>query len=162
MMKILHAIDKGILFALRLVCTTLALTMAVVIFLQILMRLFATPLLWSEEVARIMMVWLVFMGAAYLHSMVSNGHITVDVLHQILPPGTTRILKGICQCLVFVILILVVIYGFELAAASFRIKSTALRVPFAYIYGAIPVSAVIMIWFSLRSWMDAWTNTRGG
>ena len=150
-MKIIHAIDKGILFALRFICTTLALSMAVVIFLQILMRLFATPLLWSEEIARIMMVWLVFMGAAYLHNMVSNGHITVDVLHQILPPNITRILKAISQILVFVILVIVAIYGFELAASSFKIKSTALRVPFAYIYGAVPISAIIMIWFSLRS-----------
>ena len=153
-MKIIHAIDKTILFALRLLCTTLALSMALVVFLQILMRLFATPLLWSEEIARIMMVWLVFMGAAYLHNMTTNGHITVDVLHQILPPKITRVLKIVIQILIFVILLITSVYGFQLAASSFHIKSTALRVPFTFIYGAIPVSATIMIWFSLRSWID--------
>ena len=103
-MKAINAINHFVTAVLRYACMILAAAMTVVIFLQIMMRLFFEPLLWSEEASRIMMVWLVFLGAAYLYNLPKNGHIKVDLLDQLIPDGMRdylniflRMIKCICN-----------------------------------------------------------------
>ena len=147
-MKILYAINSFLLACIKILCVILAGAMALVIALQIFMRLFFTPLLWTEESSRIMMVWLVFLGAAYLHNMNVNGHIRVDLLDQILPASASKALNIFTKISVVAVLAVTAIFGFQLSFESINITSTALDIPFAYIYGAIPISACLMIWFS--------------
>lgn len=147
-MKILYGINSVLLNCIKVLCVILAAAMSLVIVLQIIMRLFFTPLLWTEESSRIMMVWLVFLGSAYLYNMKVNGHIRVDLLDQILPKPVARVLDIVVKLVVFAVLVVTVVYGFRLAAESTGITSTALDIPFMYIYGAIPISCCLMIWFS--------------
>ena len=42
-----------------------------------------TPLSWSEEAARLLVVWLTFVGAGFVSSR--NAHIAVDILAVYLP-----------------------------------------------------------------------------
>lgn len=85
---------------------------------------------------------------AYLHNMKVNGHIRVDLLDQILPAPASKILNIVTKISLVAILAVTAIFGFQLSMESTKITSTALDIPFAYIYGAIPVSACLMIWFS--------------
>ena len=147
-MKVLHAVNSFLLACIRTLCAVLSGAMALVIALQIFMRLFFKPLLWTEESSRIMMVWLVFLGAAYLHNMKVNGHIRVDLLDQILPAPASKILNIVTKISLVAILAVTAIFGFQLSMESTKITSTALDIPCMYIYGAIPVSACLMIWFS--------------
>lgn len=147
-MKILYGINSVLLNCIKVLCVILAAAMSLVIVLQIIMRLFFTPLLWTEESSRIMMVWLVFLGSAYLYNMKVNGHIRVDLLDQLLPKPIAKVLDIVVKLVVFAVLVVTVIYGFRLSAESTGITSTALDIPFTYIYGAIPISCCLMIWFS--------------
>ena len=156
-MKAIEAINHVITAMLKYACMVLAAALAIVIFLQIMMRLFFQPLLWSEEASRIMMVWLVFLGAAYLYNLPKNGHIKVDLLEQVIPIGIRKYLNGLIKLVMVFILIITAKAGFELSAASMKITSTALDIPYSFIYGAIPVSAVLMLWYSLYQflhWLD--------
>lgn len=153
-MKAINAINHFVTAVLRYACMILAAAMTVVIFLQIMMRLFFEPLLWSEEASRIMMVWLVFLGAAYLYNLPKNGHIKVDLLDQLIPDGMREYLNIFLRFVVVLILLVTVKAGFDLAADSVKITSTALDIPYSLIYGAIPVSAVIMLWYSFCHFLN--------
>ena len=151
-MKVLDVVDKAIMKLIEIVCILFSLTMAAVIVLQIASRQIGSPLMWTEEIARIMMVWMVFLGAAYLYNLKSNGHIRVDILDQILPRAALPVVAVIANVIVFAVLVVLIYYGFRLSSTSSRqLTTTALTIPFAYIYLAIPVSAAFMLFFSIRN-----------
>ena len=77
-MKAINKINDVITSVLKVICMILVALMTIVIFLQIFCRLFFTPLLWSEEASRIMMIWLIFLGSVLLYNMPRNGHIKVE------------------------------------------------------------------------------------
>lgn len=159
-MKILDAVSRAIMKLIEIACILFSLAMAVVITLQIAMRLMGSPLLWSEEIARIMMVWMVFLGAAYLYNLTSNGHIKVDLLHQLLPKTAMSVVAVFSNIIVFAVVAALIYYGFKLCAGSSRqLTTTALHIPFAYIYLAIPVSAAFMLFFSIRN-LAYWVQKR--
>ena len=153
-MKAIDTINRFVTALLKYSCIILAAAMTIVIFLQILMRLFFEPLLWSEEASRIMMVWLVFLGAAYLYNLPKNGHIKVDLLDQVIPENMRDYLNVFLRLIVVLILIITVKAGFDLSADSVEITSTALDIPYSVIYGAIPVSAIIMLWYSFCHFLN--------
>ena len=49
------------------------------------------PLIWSEELAKLLLVWMVFLGAAVL--CWDGRHLDVDVVFRLLPPAGRRILR---------------------------------------------------------------------
>ncbi len=158
-MNIIYKINNGLVLVLKYLCIVLAGAMAAVITLQIFMRIFFKPLLWSEEASRIMMVWLVFLGAAFLYNMPRNGHIKVDLLDQIIPVGIRKYLNVLIKLIVVAILVVTAVAGFRLAAESHHILSTALNFPYSFIYGALPISAVIMLWFTFVQFLE-WLTGR--
>lgn len=161
-MKAIDAVNRFITAVLKYACMILAAAMTIVIFLQIIMRWVAEPLLWSEEASRIMMVWLVFLGAAYLYNLPKNGHIKVDLLDQLIPERMRRVLSAFVKLSCVIILLITVKAGFDLSMESSKITSTALDIPYSLIYGAIPVSAAVMLWYSLYQFLQWIFKKRGG
>jgi TRAP-type C4-dicarboxylate transport system permease small subunit len=105
------------------------------------------PQSWTEPLARYLLVWLTFMGAAVavkheLHMSVElpTGRISPAVLHG------ARIFARVAQMALFVYLI---IYGFNLAQAN----TTPTTVPVIsrnHVLLAVPVSALVMLFHSGR------------
>lgn len=153
-MKAINKINDVITSVLKVICMILVALMTIVIFLQIFCRLFFTPLLWSEEASRIMMIWLIFLGSVLLYNMPRNGHIKVDLLDQAVPERFRVYLAFVVRVCVILIILVGIVGGFSLASTSFKVKSTALDVPFTFIYGVIPLSFALMIWFSFTQLLN--------
>jgi len=69
--KILDVIEKyvtAILFA----------AMCTIIMLQIILRVAGAPLAWSEEIARYLFIWIIYLAAG--RAMALEKHLTVDIL----------------------------------------------------------------------------------
>jgi C4-dicarboxylate transporter DctQ subunit len=101
-------------------------------------------LTWTEELARYLMVWTVFIGAAIGAKL--GAHVGVEAFINILPPRFTRsclLLGGIISALFS---LFVVWYGLEVVQ---RITdagqvSPALEIPMYYVYAILPVGALLM------------------
>jgi TRAP-type C4-dicarboxylate transport system permease small subunit len=154
-MKIIRLIDAGlkrVMFAFLNLCIFI-MTMSVIA--QIVARsVFNSPLPWTEEIARIMMVWVVFTGASVLYDRTSNGHIMIDSLMLVLPPKVVTAIERVTNVLIVVFLVLLVIYGIILTQRTQMSVFAATGLSVAVIYMAVPINAVIMLFLSLRQFLD--------
>ncbi len=90
--------------------------MAVIINLQIVARyLFDAPYIWPEEVSRLLLVWMSFIGAAAL--MRRGGDIAVDTFTALMPARARRVAFIVRDVLMIGVFSLVAVQGFHLAQA---------------------------------------------
>ena len=128
----------------ELVAQTLLGVMVVVVFVQVIFRFFIQqPLSWSEEVARYVFVWIIWMGAAVM--VKQNGHPGMDLLTKSFPPRWQRATEVVMSLLYTATLLTVVVTGFALVRANMSQPSPAMELPIGIPYAAIPLAAVIML-----------------
>ena len=105
---------------------------------------------WSEELARYLMVWIVFLGIGV--GAKNNAHFTVDNFVNALPKSThkatfilrTIIIVGFCAFMTYVSV------GLISRLALMGQKTPALQLPTWAIYSAIPVGLSLMVVRSLQ------------
>ena len=107
------------------------------------------PLLWTDEIARLTLVWLTFVGAAQLFSY-QTGHLSLTFLTERLGVRTQRYLAFTTN-LIELILMLVVGAG-ALVFINFNAEAvtSALELPVYLVYGLIPLAALVSAFFICR------------
>ena len=91
-MKVIHWLDKY--FEEGLSAILLA-AMSIVVLLQIVLKWFHMPLSWSEEMARYMFIWLIYIASAY--AVKKRTHIKVEILSLLLKEKGNFILDVIAD-----------------------------------------------------------------
>ena len=152
-MDIVKKIDSLLTRFIFIFTNILVFSMSILVVMQIVFRISGTPLTWSEEVARLLMVWLIFMGAAYLYNMPKNGHIIVDALLTVLPPKWVDIIKKITEPLITIFIMAVLYYGCILLQQSYTVVLPATKLSLIWIYLSVPVSMAFMLFFSLAKFL---------
>lgn len=149
MKKIKDALDKlvvnstMILFAL----------MTIIVFAQVIFRyVFHNSLSWSEELARYMLVWIIFIGAGYV--LGQGGHVNLDVLFTRFPEKARFILNKISAVLLLSFSFIMVRYGIELMTIGLNQKSSAMQIPMYLVYIAIPLGGLITMFYCLYILLD--------
>ncbi len=123
---------------------TLLAVMVVVVFTQVIFRFFIQqPLSWSEEVARYVFVWIIWMGAATV--VREGGHPGMDLLTRCFPPAWQRVTELAMGLLFIATLVTIIFTGFGLVAGNMSQPSPAMELPMGIPYAAIPLSACIML-----------------
>lgn len=150
--NVLKAIDSGMSWINRVAGALAGLALALAtaaVFTQIVVR-FALPrfgitlsLPWTEESARFLMVWFVFLGVAVLCRR--GGLIAITTLQTSLPYATARwviLASAVCSAVFFAILLIV---GWQWAMSSMRETATVLRIPMGLVYIAMPIGSAIAL-----------------
>jgi TRAP-type C4-dicarboxylate transport system permease small subunit len=118
--------------------------MVVVVFIQVIFRFFIQqPLSWSEEVARYVFVWIIWMGAAVV--VKQGGHPGMDLLTKSFSPRWQRVTEVTMALLYAATLCTMVVTGFGLVYANMSQPSPAMELPMGIPYAAVPLAAVIML-----------------
>ncbi|GAB5561512.1 MAG: TRAP transporter small permease [Synoicihabitans sp.] len=103
---------------------------------------------WSEELARLLLVWVSLFGASLAFAM--KGHLGLDYFAQKLHPDARRWnrILGAMICLVFAALVFVV-GGWELVRQTYESGQTMVALPVAkwWGYAAVPASGCFMVVF---------------
>ena len=125
------------------VLIALSALIAVVVFLQVVFRyLLRQPLFWSEELPRYLLIWMSFLAAALAQK--SEAHINITLALAPLPPAWRRAVR-ILTNLIFLAFLAVLVYsGALVVGITASPRSTALQIPMAAVYLALPVGAVLM------------------
>lgn len=128
-------------------CISLILILVV---LQVVMRyVFNFPLVWSEELAVYGMVWLTFIGSVLATR--DKEHIEVTIVVEFLPKKFRRVVVQMSRIITCIFLMILIYYGFQLAFENFHVTSVANRIPLGYVYGIIPLSAMGMLYYNLKT-----------
>lgn len=123
--------------------------LAVLVFivcLQVAMRyFFHTGLTWSEEVARFLFLWLVWLGAAYAAKR--RTHLRIEAFTQKLSPNVRRKVDFIALLIWIAFSAFLTWKGAELTMILFRRRqlSPILEIKMAWAYAAVPIGAGLML-----------------
>ena len=112
-----------------------------------------------DEIAEISMLYLTFLGAAWL--LRRGGHITIDLLFARLKPKTQARLNITTSVFGLFISLILVWYGTAATVSFWQrgiLTPTILEVPRALIIGIIPVGSLLLALQFLRR---AWANLTG-
>lgn len=117
--------------------------MSVVVFANVTLRYTTNfSIIWAEEVARYLMIWMTFLGAGL--ALRVGGLVAITNLQEAIGPNPQRILRLIIvvSLLVFFAVMIWVGYGY---ATRMQFQMTpATRIPFSMIYAAMPIGFALL------------------
>lgn len=105
------------------------------------------PLPWSEEVARLMVVWLTFVGAGFVASR--NAHIAVDILAVYLPKKLATATQIFAMLTVVAASAYMIWGAISLVILTSGITLTATGWPTPLLYGAVLVGYLMILGHTL-------------
>lgn len=116
-----------------------------------------SPIRWSEEAARYMMVWVTFLGAGY--AMGKGKHIGVTMFVEKLPEKGRRIALFAAEIVILLFLAAMAVQGCNLILSLRKQTSPAMELPMWIPYLAIPVGTVHMFLHVLRMTLSRSVHT---
>ena len=144
-------IDKS----LRIVLVTLMATLVLSVIWQVFSRyVLQSPSIFTDELARFLMIWVSLLGAAYYSGQ--NQHIAIDIFPRKLSETNLTRYKVFSAVIIalFVFLVFVVGGGYLVyTTAVYTQISPALQLPVAVVYAVGPISGLLIIFFKLS---DIW------
>ncbi|UOM35642.1 TRAP transporter small permease [Acuticoccus sp. I52.16.1] len=147
-MSALVRIDRVVGVVLRAIPVACLVALFFILFGNVVSRTFQIwTTAWFDEIVESLFAVMVFVGAAALWR--ENEHFRVDWLEGILGPRSGSLLRLVSIGLSMVFLFVMAWKGYDLASRS-RAVTPILGVPTAYIYAVIPISAALMLVYSVR------------
>ena len=111
---------------------------AMVVYVVISRYLFSSTPRWAEELPRLLLVWLTFVGA--VSGFVRSSHFRAGLLDLItLPPMVRTALAALAWLANFVFLAVFIITGARLTGITWSHETTALSLPVGLFYLSLPV-----------------------
>ena len=134
-----------------LVCS-LIFTVILVFFQVILRYVFSSSLSWSEELARYIFIWQIWLGT-------SVAHVRIEALVGSEESRRMTMLRIAADVIWLAFCLLLVKYGFELVASIYTrgLISAAMRMPMYLVYLSLPVSQLAV---SLRIIGELWRTVK--
>jgi len=118
--------------------------LVVVVVLSVIFRyILISPLTWSEEVGRYVMIWVGFLAASI--AMREGLHVGVDFVVQWVRPATAVWLRGLARAATAGFLLIVMGYGFFLVTNLWDQWSPVMGIRMTWPYLAIPVGSLLML-----------------
>lgn len=125
------------------VMALMAILVAIVVASVLFRYVLLSPLTWSEEVGRYLMIWLGFLAASLA---VRQGlHVGVDFVVKSVRPGLAVWLRRLAHGATAVFLLIVMGYGFVLVVNLWEQWSPVLIIRMTWPYLAIPVGSLLML-----------------
>ena len=139
--KIANLYDK---FEEYLLITSLVVTVCL-IFAQIVMRwVFNSSLTWSEELARYLFIWQIWLGTSI--GFKDNKHIQITLIRDKFRNKGRLVFDIIARLILLAFCVFLVVVGLQMVNRLFTTNylSAALRIPVAWVYLSLPFSSFIV------------------
>lgn len=114
-----------------------------VVFIGTVGRYSGNPVLWSDEAAQALFVWLSLLAGDL--TLQRQGHFRIDFLANLLGPVTRRALDVTIYLLVGLLLALLIYYGAAFVKISHMRPLPMLRLPSSFATAALPVGFTLML-----------------
>lgn len=139
-------------------CVILFGFMTILVVWQVFTRLILNdPSVISEELAKFMFVWVVLFGGAYVFG--ERGHLAVvfvkEKFHGRIRVGLEIIIELITA---FFSIFVLLIGGYLASQIAWNQLSAALQIPVGYMYAAMPISAIFILFYCSYNIWDTIKN----
>ncbi len=113
-------------------------------------------LFWSEELARYLFIWLVFLSAAMV--LRREGHIQVSFFVERLAPGLRRAIAILVDLLLLWFTATIFVQSIRLASMVWTVPTAAMEIPWTLVYLGIVLGMTAMVLVTLGA---LWRNLAG-
>ncbi len=140
----MQAIERAFVAANRWLLVVLLAAMACIVFANVALRYLTNDsLVWAEEVARHLMIWLTFLGAGLVLRF--GGHIAIENLHDVLPGRAGQALRALIVAALLAFFSVMAWQG-AIYTSLMRFQTTAATgISFGWVYLAMPLGFVLLI-----------------
>lgn len=146
MQKIKTHVDNVVKWVLVVIMGAMVINVLWQVFTRFIMQ---DPSSYTEELARYMLIWIGILGASYVAGQ--KMHLAIDLLSTKLS-GRAKIYLDIFieSCVFIFALVVMVIGGFRLVIITLSLNqiSAALQIPLGYIYSVLPISGLLILFYS--------------
>lgn len=148
-MAALRKLKSAVDFLLKWACTILLGIMAVLVVYKVFARqILRNPSVMAEAISQYMFVWMVLLGGAYMFGL--REHLNVTVIKDKFSPFINMIVEILIHLTLLVFATTVTINGGMVYVTNqMGTLDAALQIPFGYIVSVLPISGVVMTFYSL-------------
>lgn len=126
-----------------------------VLVLDVLWQVFSryilnSPSSFTDELAGYLLIWVSLLGAAYVAGR--KEHLAIDILLRKSPPERQKKLMLSIEIIIFLFALLVMVVGggwLVYTRFILDVKSAALQLPLGYVYVVLPLSGMIISYYSV-------------
>ena len=137
-MKVINWLDKHLE---EYILIVLSICTVFIVFIQVVMRyVFGESLTWSEEVARYVFIWMIYVGISY--GVQKEKHLGVDAFPMLFEKKGRIIIDMIASFSFFIFAVVMTYFGLDIVLKVTR-ESAALELPLEWVYAA-PVIGMIL------------------
>ena len=118
---------------------------------QVISRyILSSPSSFTDELAGFLLIWVGLFGAAYVAG--KKEHLAIDLMLQRSGPARRKFLEiFISICIIIFAFTVLVVGGTWLVYTRFAldVKSAALEIPLGYVYIVLPISGLLIVFFTI-------------
>jgi TRAP-type C4-dicarboxylate transport system permease small subunit len=144
-MKVKAGLDQFLKVSIALLMTVMVFNVTWQVFSRYIL---GDPSSFTDELARYSMIWLGLLGAAYVSG--KNGHLAIDILTSQIQGKSLKYLQLIIHGLVIFFCLAVMVWGggnLVFISQLLQQKSATLQVPLSWIYGVVPISGLLVVFY---------------
>lgn len=119
---------------------------------------FGTPLVWSEELSKLLFIYAGYIGV--VASIKDNSHVAIDVVLTKLPPNVRKWVERFNQVLITAALIAVFIISIPIVQNQTHLKIVSLDLSMVYLYLALPILSFLMIYRQIEHLIKNWRKDK--
>ena len=130
--------------------------MSIVVFIQVVFRLTAGSLPWSEELARYLMIYMVYVGTSI--GVKRCSHIAVEVIMDRCPPTVQKVVELLVDLLMIAAFVILCVYGMKIVDITMMQKSPAMQIKMGYVYMSMVLGGALMLLHCVNNMINTITG----
>lgn len=130
----------------KCIATALVICMTIIVFLQVIFRYFHIQVPWTEELARYMFVWMIYLGCSA--AVRARKHLKIDAVQLLFNDKVNFILDMISNAVFFIFCLFLVVNGVDLLYKIGFVQqqeSPAMHMPMIIPYSSWWICSILMI-----------------
>jgi len=144
--RVISLVDRTVIWASAIAVVVMMTAMVGAVVMGVWYRyVLNAALSWPEEFSRYSMIWVAAIGSGLLMRY-GGGHIAVEMLKRRLSGWYAVALRTLVKLIIAGFLVVLLVYGLDMAQRVERQKSAALRISMSVPYTALPAAAALMLY----------------
>jgi len=151
--KVTKYIDKTLSYILIFLMAAMVLAVTWQVFTRFILR---EPSSYTEELARFLLIWIGLLGASY--ALRTRAHLGIDLISHKIKDSRRYFVEVVVYSMVILFaFFIMIIGGIRLVLLTFTLNqiSASLGIKMGYVYLVIPLSGLLIIYYSLRFILNA-------
>ncbi len=117
--------------------------LVILVFMAAAFRYLGYPIVWSIDLAQLLFVWIVFLGAD--QALRNNNHIGVDFFINYLPKKIQKAIYFFHYTLIGIFLTGIGIYGLDLTIRNYSRTYNTLGISYSFATAGVPIGCLLML-----------------